>query len=78
MAYGTDLQASVGTIRLIRKIPDGKVQEINVPLGDIQKGKVAPPRLQAEDIIYVPVSKLKTVLSASLITSAATAAIYVH
>ena len=26
LAWGTGLQASVGTIRLIRKVPDGKVQ----------------------------------------------------
>jgi polysaccharide biosynthesis/export protein len=78
LAYGTDLQAGVGTIRLIRKLPDGKVREIDVPLRDIQKGKVAPPTLQAEDIVYVPVSKLKTVLTAGLINSATAAAIYIH
>jgi polysaccharide export outer membrane protein len=78
LAWGTGLQASVGTIRLIRKVPDGKVLEIDIPLGEIQKGKQAPPRLQAEDVLYVPVSKFKMVLSSALLTSAATAAIYLH
>ena len=78
LAYGTAPQASIGTIRLIRKIEDGKVREIDIPLGEIQRGKQASPPLLAEDVLYVPVSKMKTALSSALLTSAATAAIYFH
>jgi hypothetical protein len=39
------------------------------------KGKVAPLRLQAEDVIYVPVSKLKAVLGAGLVNTAVSAAV---
>lgn len=76
LAYGTEMQAAIGSVRLIRKLPDGRVQEIPVPLRDIQKGKVAPPRLQAEDVLYIPVSKAKTILTAGLLNSTATAVIY--
>jgi len=59
-------------------MPDGKVEELPIPYRDIVKGKVAPPRLQAEDVIYVPISKTRTVLGAGLLATAAQAAVYVH
>jgi polysaccharide export outer membrane protein len=78
LAYGTAMQAAVSSMRLIRKLPDGRVEEIPIPYKDIEKGKVAPPRLQAEDVIYVPISKTKTVLGAGLLATAAQAAIYIR
>jgi polysaccharide biosynthesis/export protein len=78
LAYGTTMPAAVGSMRLIRKRDDGQVEEIAIPYGDIVKGKAAPPRLQAEDVIYVPVSKLKVVLAQSLLATTAQAAIYVY
>ncbi len=78
LASGTEVQASVGTIRLIRKQPDGQVSETDIRLSEIQKGKEPPPKLQAEDVLYVPTSKMKVVLTSALLTSAATAAIYLH
>jgi polysaccharide biosynthesis/export protein len=76
LAYGTNMQAAVSSMRLIRKLPDGRVQETAIPYQDIVKGKVAPPRLQADDVIYVPISKMKVVLGATLLSTAAQAAIY--
>ena len=78
LASGTEPQAAVGTIRLIRKQPDGKVSETDIALSQIQKGTEPPPMLQAEDVLYVPTSKMKTILTSALLTSAATAAIYIH
>ncbi len=75
LAYGTSMQAAVGSIRLLRKNPDGSVQEIPVPYKDITRGKVPPNVLQAEDVVYVPISKVKTVLSSSLLTSTVSAAL---
>lgn len=75
LAYGTTLPAAVGSMRLIRKQEDGKMQEISIPYRDMVKGKVAPLRLQAEDVIYVPVSKVKTVLGAGLLNTGISAAI---
>ncbi len=78
LAYGTSMQASVSSIRLLRKQSDGSVQEIPIPYKDITKGKVAPNVLQAEDVIYVPISKVKTVLTSSLLASTAGAAMIFH
>lgn len=76
LAYGTTIQAAVGSIRLIRKQPDGGVKETEINYRDVVKGKIPSPRLQAEDLIYVPLSKFKTVLTAGLLSSTATATIY--
>jgi polysaccharide biosynthesis/export protein len=78
MAYGTNMNAAVGSMRLIRKLPDGKVQETSIPYRDIEKGKIPPTRLQAEDLIYVPVSKTKTILTTGLFASTSQAALYVY
>jgi len=78
LAYGTVMQAAVSSMRLIRKLPDGRVQETPIPYKDIERGKVAPPRLEPEDVIYVPISKTKTVLGAGLLATTAQAAIFVH
>ena len=78
LAYGTTMPAAVGSMRLIRKLPDGKVQEMPIAYRDMIKGKVPPPRMQAEDVLYVPISKIKTILSQSIFSSAAQAAIYVY
>lgn len=78
MAYGTTMGAAVGSMRIIRKLPDGKVQEIPVAYRDIEKGKAPSPRLQAEDLLYVPISKVKTVLTTSLLSATSSAALYVY
>ena len=75
LAYGTTMPAAVGSMRLIRKKDDGQVDEIPIPYGDMVKGKVAPLRLQAEDVIYVPISKLKIAIGSSIMNTAAAAAV---
>ena len=78
LAQGTSLNAAVGSIRIVHKNPDGTLTETPVQFRKIVKGKAVSPMLHAEDILYVPVSKSKTVLSASLglITSTSSALIY--
>jgi polysaccharide export outer membrane protein len=78
LAYGTTMPAAVGSMRLIRKKDDGMVEEMPIPYRDIVKGKVAPMHLQAEDVIYVPISKTKVFLSASLMNTAVAAAVLYH
>jgi len=78
LAYGTSPNAAVSSMRIIRKLPDGRVQEIPLPYRDIEKGKTPPPRLQAEDLVYVPVSKVKTILTTGLFASTSQAALYVY
>jgi len=78
LAYGTTMNAQVGAIRVIRKDTTGKLTEIHVPYGDITKGKAEPMTLQAQDMIYVPVSKTKTVFTTGLgvMSSTTSALIY--
>jgi polysaccharide export outer membrane protein len=78
LAYGTTLNAAVGSMRIIRKLPDGKVEEIPIAYRDIEKGKTPAPRLQAEDLLYVPISKVKTLLTTGLLASTSQAALYVY
>jgi len=76
LAYGTALNAAVGSIHVVRKCPDGSLEEIPVSYGKITKGKEVPLQLHAEDIVYVPVSKLKAVATAGLVGSTSSALIY--
>ena len=76
LAYGTTLNAAISSIRIVRKHTDGTLQEIPVSYRKITKGKEPPPQLQAEDILYVPISKVKAVATAGLVGSTASALIY--
>jgi polysaccharide export outer membrane protein len=75
MANGTTVQAQVGTIYLLRRNPDGTAVKIALPLNKMQRGKDADLVLQAADVLYVPVDKIKaTLLNATGILAAATSA----
>ena len=76
LAYGTSLNAAVGSIRVVRKHPDGTLQTIPVSYRKISKGKEVPLQLEAEDILYVPISKLKSVATAGVAGSTSSALIY--
>jgi polysaccharide export outer membrane protein len=78
LAQGTTLMAAVGSIRVIRRNPDGTYVEYPVNYKKISEGKQIPLYLQAQDIVYVPVSKLKTVGAAwtYLLNEAMSATIY--
>jgi len=78
LALGTTIQAKTGSIHIIRRRPDGTFVEFGLNYQDMVNGKITPPQLQAQDIVYVPVSKLKNALtdSTSVISSATSAAIY--
>ena len=76
MAYGTILNAAMGDIRIVHKNLDGTLTQTPVPYSKIVKGQAAAPMLQAEDILYVPISKLKTIISAGAMASTSSALIY--
>ena len=63
LAYGTTMQAAVSAMWLVRKMPDGKQEIMRIPYRDMLKGKVPSPRLQPEDVIYVPLSRFKVTLA---------------
>ncbi len=78
LALGTTLQAKVGDMRVVRRSPDGQVREIPVSYKNIADGKEKPIQLEAEDIVYVPVSKVKSIFTAgsTIIGQTASASIY--
>jgi polysaccharide export outer membrane protein len=78
LATGTSITAAVRSIRVIRRNPDGTYVEYPVDYKAISEGRQKPLYLQAQDIVYVPVSKLKTALTTgvSLIDEATYATIY--
>jgi polysaccharide export outer membrane protein len=76
-AGGPTHAASVGGTRMLRKTPSG-LEERPIPLKALLHGKTADIPVSAEDILFVPSSKMKTIASVSSViaTSTATAAIY--
>jgi polysaccharide biosynthesis/export protein len=79
LAQGLTLQAKVGGLRVVQKQNDGKMLEIPISYKKIMDGKQQPMELAAGDIVYVPVSHMKTVLSSTtgLVGQTTAAAIYV-
>jgi len=79
LAQGLALQAKVGALRVVQKQPDGKMLEIPISYKKIMEGKEVPLSLSAGDIVYVPVSRVKTVLSSTtgVVAQTTSAAIYV-
>ena len=78
VAGGTLLQAKTSGLRVIRRNPDGTVLDFSLSYDGIAAGTQVPLPLQPQDIVYVPMSKIKaTFTDATQILSAATsAAIY--
>jgi polysaccharide biosynthesis/export protein len=78
LAWGTTLLASTKHIMIIRRKPDGTFVQFEVSYKQMVHGKIAPPQLQPQDIVYVPNSQIKTAFSdvQGLISAAGVAAIY--
>jgi polysaccharide export outer membrane protein len=78
LAQGTALQARVGAIRVIRKTSDGSYEEYPIDYRAVSEGRQKPLALEAQDIVYVPVSKIKAVFTngASVVGQTASATIY--
>jgi len=71
--------AAVGNSKLVRETPTG-VEEINLPVGAMQKGKKPDVALLPDDVIYVPFSFLRNIgiNGQGILASAASAVIYTH
>lgn len=78
MAMGTTLLASTKHVLVIRRKPDGTFVQFEVSYKQMVRGKIAPPELQPQDIVYVPNSQLKTAFSdvQGIISAAGVAAVY--
>jgi polysaccharide export outer membrane protein len=77
LSGGTLLQANTGGLRVIRRNPDGTVLDFPLSYDAIAKGTQTPLLLQAQDIVYVPMSKVRATVSSTtgIISSATSAAI---
>ena len=71
--------AAVSKSKLVRETANG-VQEIDLPVGAMQKGKLPDVALLPDDVVYVPFSFLRNigVNSQGILASATSAAIYLH
>jgi polysaccharide export outer membrane protein len=78
LSGGTMLQANTGGLRVIRRNPDGTVLDFPLSYDAIAKGTQTPLLLQAQDIVYVPMSKVKAMFSSTegVLSAAASASIY--
>jgi polysaccharide export outer membrane protein len=77
LSGGTAMQANTGGLRVIRRNPDGTVLDFPLSYNAIAKGTQTPLLLQAQDIVYVPMSKVKAIISTTgIVSSATSAAIY--
>lgn len=77
LAGGTALEASLDTVRILRRQGD-RVVEQTVKLSDFNTGKVPAPELGDKDIVYVTPSKLKSVFvnGANIVAAAASSLVY--
>jgi polysaccharide export outer membrane protein len=77
LSGGTVIQANTAGLRVIRRNPDGTVLDFPLSYDAIAKGTQTPLLLQAQDIVYVPMSKVKATFTSAtgLISAAANAAI---
>jgi polysaccharide export outer membrane protein len=78
LAGGQNRTASMGHVRLIHKTATGYT-DTQIPLKKIMDGHEPDSELQAEDILYIPVSGAKSLFyrtAPSIIQSAASAAVY--
>ncbi len=77
LSGGTMMQANTGGLRVIRRNPDGTVLDFPLSYNGIAKGTQTPLILQAQDVVYVPMSKVKASLSSTtgILSAAASAAI---
>lgn len=78
LAQGTLMQARIGGMRVIRRESDGTLKDIPISYKHIMNGKEPPLELEAQDIVYVPVSKVKSVFTsgANIVGETSSAAIY--
>jgi len=78
MAQGLVMQAKVNGLRVVQHDASGNPVEVRVSYNKIMDGKEKPLQLAAGDIVYIPISKTKAVLSSTttLIGQTESASIY--
>jgi polysaccharide export outer membrane protein len=80
LASGTTMQASVGSMRVVRRDSNGSIEEFALNYKRMVSGDAPMFVLRPQDVVYVPISKTKAILTggaASVLGAATSAAIYV-
>jgi polysaccharide export outer membrane protein len=79
LAGSANHSAAVGRSKLVRRTPTG-VEQIDLPVNAMQKGRKVDIALMPDDVVYVPFSFLRNVAvnGQSILASATSAAIYIH
>jgi polysaccharide export outer membrane protein len=79
MAGYANHTAAIGKSKLVRETPTG-VQEIDLPVGAMQKGKMPDVALLPDDVVYVPFSFMRNIglNGQGILASVTSAAIYAH
>jgi polysaccharide export outer membrane protein len=62
MASGTQMSSYQSHTILVRRLPDGSRTVMQIDIGKVLKAKSADPVVQADDVIYVPLSGVKYTL----------------
>ncbi len=78
-AGGLTRAAKQGHARLIRREPGGAYSDRELSVGDLQKGKLPDMAMQAGDVLYVPFSYARNMVTAGaggIVSSASAAAVY--
>jgi polysaccharide export outer membrane protein len=78
LAGGTLPSAVPAHAKLIRRQSDGGFKEVALNFSQMQKGKQPDMALEPDDVIYIPFSYLRNVVSTSsgIVAAATSAAIY--
>jgi polysaccharide export outer membrane protein len=78
LSGGTVLTAKTNGLRVVRRNKDGSIVDYALSYDGIAKGAQSPLELRAQDIVYVPMSKLKSAFTdaTGIISAAASASIY--
>jgi len=78
LADGTSMTAATGKVYLLHRNADGSVVDTALSYGKMPRGQSPDVQLHATDVLYVPTSKMKAILtsSQSVMSAAASASIY--
>jgi polysaccharide export outer membrane protein len=78
LANGAALAAKTGEIHILRRDDRGAVTDIRLSYGKLTHGQSQEVQLHAQDVLYVPINKVKAVLTngSSILAGTASASIY--
>ena len=78
LANGTSIAAKTGDIHILRRDDHGAVEDIRLSYAKLTHGRSSEVQLHPQDVLYVPMNKVKAVLTngSSILAGTASASIY--